>query len=898
METPSFERTDNQKTNNQPLIVERIHAGALGGESFEDATIALQSVEALQDFRKKTSQLPFGSFWEAVEEITNIQRVEFSFEERSNQIERVVEALEERAGRFSPRVADLYLGILYSIRELVYAPKFEITGGKFQELQLNGDLQVLFSSNYSWEMKLNRIETRLLGYLSGARALDKREGKEMDDDIRKWREEELKKAPSHPTERRNEAGLNVTPLDRLKEGERVPAIWTIEPGFSRLKYFKTQSFSKFDPVRNVWFEDEYEYHDPKLLPLLEKEDPQKGLVNVIMKSRVNAGMWISCPVPYTHGLHKVEVRERDYFVQQDQNGDLVILIEGEGEVEVKVVLAAKEDRRLATELPRNPAIPNMLSEFTEDTNKKLAEIRNRGRGNVARARMLSAYARSRIGYTIPKNIEEANLHNDLYNDRTLGFGGAVDKLRKGDCKVVNTYFATLCTKLNIPVRRVNGHTVKGKNENGASEINWIGHAWSEVWDEIRKEWVLIDATPAGDPNLEDDKEQGGVTPPGYVAGDDIEQEAVRPSDEKLEELRQKLAEQKEQLSYTKEERQLAEATGVELKEARKIVKEISKAEQTRLPNGELVVDALAKLFNSIVESRRVPAFGYTGPVRQSEGGEEIENIVEHYVQAKSGEMDPRSRELPTQETKEDKILGGFDLFNICDKSGSMRTTSEEGETLLQMQRRAKYLTFSALYRFERNLERAGLPKENTLSVRTQSTSFRGNDPKEDIDLDKSLSSQFTAEDKVKLWHSLTEQGSGNGDPEALSAIYEQIKEDVEELKKRGVKDNRLRLIIAFSDGGYVGNDAVKMQGLAKKIYELNANTVLVGLGLTQSAANVPVVMDNPPYSYGEVVADINDLPAFEAKYLVLEAIKLFPEKTQDSARQVIESSIAKFNSIK
>ena len=170
--------------------LEQLHIAALEGESFEEAEAALTSLETLQEFRKKTSPLPFGSFHEIVEEATNLNRLSLSGEERTGRMEDIVRALEQRATRLSPRVADLYLAILAEIQNSPYEPKFDITREKIDDLRQSGDLDVLLSGKASWEIKLNRIETRLISYLSGARALDRREGKEMDDDSRKWREEE------------------------------------------------------------------------------------------------------------------------------------------------------------------------------------------------------------------------------------------------------------------------------------------------------------------------------------------------------------------------------------------------------------------------------------------------------------------------------------------------------------------------------------------------------------------------------------------------------------------------------------------------------------------------------------------------------------------------------------
>ena len=887
-ETETASKILKKSENN---ILERMHAKVLSGESYEDVTEALDSMEALQNFREELRNIPFGSFHEVIEEMTYINRARLSKEERGERVEHLTGAMEEKSGRLSPRVADLYMAILSEIKGDPYEPKYDMTDKKMTELRQEGEINILFSPNTSWEIKLNRIETRLTDYLSGAKALDRREGKEMDDDIRKWREEELKKAPTRPPEKRNESKPGVDPMERLKEGERAPAIWSIHPAWGG--YYKEQSFSRWDSARNIWVEDKYIYGEAATIPLSGNTDFKKGSIDITMSAKVLVGQWVTLPVPYTHDLHTVETTGRNYSVKKDQNGDLVIWVEGSGEeVAVNVILAPQPNKKFISQEPEKISVPDMPSEFSEETNKKLEEIAEKKRGNIARARAIASYTRAHIQYLAPKDRAESEQYNAAYNTSLKGFAGAVDEIRKGDCDVVNTYFAALCAKLNIPVRHCIGHSVKGRDKEGASSIHsGTGHGWSEVWDEVKKEWMRMDATPAGDPNLEEDEQQGDAA----VPGDYGEQEAIRPTDEQWEELRKKLAEHKEKLSYTKEERQLAEATGVELKEARQIVTEINEAESARLSNNELVVDVMARLFDAIAESRKRELPAYSGPVRRREGGENISDIIRHYIGVQAGESDPMSRERSVTEIKEEKLLNGMDVYVVGDKSGSMQSTAEEGERLWELQRRFEYLLFSSLYRFNRELERTHLPTDKTLDIRTMAISFRGDNIEEDIDLDKPLSPRFSAEDKVRMWHSLTEQGSGNGDVAAIQYIYGKIKEEKEEMARQGIEDNRLRIVIAYSDGGYVGAEA-KMRAWAEKMSKLKV--VVVGLGLTESAATVPAVMHNPPKSFGEIVSNLDELTAATAKHIVLQAIKLFPEKSRENAAQLIEETLDKFNIIK
>ncbi|MCF6276218.1 MAG: hypothetical protein L3J07_00015 [Candidatus Magasanikbacteria bacterium] len=858
----------------------------LDGDDYEKTLETYREIETLVSFRDDLKQTPFGTFHTLIEEVTIIKQSKNSKEIKNKLIKEFVENTEIGLSRLSPRVADLYNAMTHQLIEESYTPKHKTTAEQLEILLKTGDLDVLFSPKTSWKIKSNRIKTRLTDYLSVVRSIDKRDGNIMDDDTRKWREEQLKKAPSKPPERQNESKPGVDAMERLKEGEKVPAIWSITPAYGG--YYKERSFSVWNDTKNVWTEGESSYSDVEVVALCVEEDLKKGLVNLKMSARITCGKWTSLPTPYTHSFHKIEAGSKNYSIQKDQNGDLIIFVDGDGEeLDITVVLSPNLDKRF-TSKQEDIKLPNMPSEFSEETNNQLEHIKKNKRGNLARAFATASYVKKRITYLAPKDQEESDYYNSFYNNHEKGFSSAVDEIKKADCDVANTYFAALCSKINIPIRHCIGHSVKGKDEQNASNINsGTGHGWSEVWDEVKKEWKRVDATPPGDSQLEENEEEEESS--DNIPGDYGEQEAVGPTNEELEKLREKLKEHTEKLSYTKEERELAEHAGIEHKEARQIVKEIHEAENTRLPNGEKIVDALSRLFNTIVESRKTLVSGYEGPVRRREGGEAIEDIVRHSIGVRARETDPASREKPKEKTEEKEFIGGFDLYIIADKSGSMHSTVD-GKPLWKMQRQAEYLIFSSLYRFHRNLKRASLQEKNALSVRTQGVSFRGSGPDE-IDLDKQLSSEFSSKDKVKLWHSLTNVGGGNGDVAALAYVYEQIKSESEEATKNK-KDTKLRLVIACSDGGYTNNDTKTMQELSKKLGKLN--TIVVGIGLTETAQNVREVMDNPPYSYGALIENVDDLPAVVAKYLVSEIIKLFPKKAGQGVQTIIDNSLHKF----
>lgn len=875
---------------NSTNIVEHIYAHVLAGESPEDVHEALSSVGALQDFRRQTSKMPFASFHELVEGRTNLNRLQLPPDEKDEQIKGWSAIMLERAPRFSPRVADLYQALIYAIRGESYQPHFEEIQDKMEELKKDGDLEVLFAGATPWDLKLNRIETRLVyDYLLGLRAFDKREGKEMDDDVRKWREEEIKKMPTVPSEDTDESKPGVDALERRKEGEASPSIWKIRSAYDGYcKYFREKAFTKWDSTHNTWV-DTYRYVVAEMIPLSGNTDEKKGHIDLVMTAFMPAGKRRRLPIPYTHGISKMEIAGRNFNARQNQDGDVSIIVKGEEVAEVKIFLAPHPKKKFKSD-PATVRAPEMQAEFSEETNHKLEEIKNKKQGNIARARAIVSYVRNRIKYLAPKDKAESESYNIAYNTHPKGFAGAVDEIKKGDCDVVNTYFSALCAKLNIPTRHVVGQSVMEDASGNLITHFGTGHAWSEVWDEIKKEWILIDATPAGDPNLEESQEDEPKRKM-HRPGSFDEQEAIRPSDEELEKLRQKLAERKKQLSYTKEERQLAEATGVDLKEARQIMHEIKEADSARLPNSnELVVKALGDLWDLLVESRKRELPIFSGPVRRSEGGENISDIIRHDIGVQAGETDPMSRERPAIEIKEEKLLSGMDVYIIGDKSGSMQS-SVDGENLWKFQRRFEYMLFASIHRFNYNLKEAHLPADKDLDVRTMAISFRGQNIKEDIDLDKPLSSRFTDKDKVKMWHSLSKLGAGNGDVTAIKYLYQEIKKEKEAMMEQGIEDDRLRIVVAYSDGGYVGAEK-QMRAWAEEMSKLGV--VMVGIGLTEFAASVPVVMHNPPKSFGEIVSNPEELIAATAKYIVSQAIKLFPEKARQNAEELIDKILDKF----
>ncbi len=851
---------ENQTSPDQQLttILHGDWESRLNTDNYEDAAQALSEINKLRSWRSNSQKSSFAPFYRLFESASALTGARASDEMNAALVDRLTPAIQS----MSPRVADLYSSLLAQMQGKNYTPQFEMTTSQLEALRKSGDLELLLDPQVPFSVKQNRMDTRVVSELQGRRALDRRDKALQDDGGDSQNQDE----PSTPPAARDESKPGMDEMERLKEGDIASAIWTISPAYGG--YFKEQSFDTWDSERNTWRQSEYKYTD------INVDIDETGLSSdrrTVIQAQIPSGQWVRIPVPYTHSLVAGSRRVR---IMMDQNGDYiarVATLTAKKDDPISFTLEKKE-RFHGDQIPQAFHIPGVLS---EETQQKLEELRNSPKQNIGKARALAAYTMRRLTYSNDSS------YNSVYDSHPKGYIGAIDELKQADCDVANTYFAGLCAQLGIPVRHVVGHMVKGKDQEGNSRItSGTGHGWSEIWDNEEQKWIRVDATPRGDPQLDEDKKDGDATP-----GDYGEQEELGPTDEELAQLEEKLAELTEKLSYSNEEKLIAQEAGLELAEARKIVKEIKAAENITLPNGEKVIDVLTNLFNQIVQSRTVRTPDYTGLLRKREGGEDIEDIVTHKIGLKAGESDPASRQKETDTTAEQKEFGGLDIYIVGDKSGSMSNTVD-GEQKWKIQRQAEYLIFSSLYRFQQNLQRnngMALP----LSVRSEAISFRGSN---DIDVDKPLSGDFTSVDKLRMWQSLGNQGMGNGDTASLQYIHDQIRDEKAELEAQGKVDDRLRMIIACSDG--MPDDERSVKRLAQALGEMG--TVVVGVGLTETAAQVPLIFDTP-YSRGDIATDINDLPVIVAKHLVREAIKLFPEKSRKNVERFTDAIISKFS---
>lgn len=835
------------------------------GRSYEEIVAVLEGVGQLKEWRVDAKIHPqVKLFYDLVESI-NLSQV------KDNPIDKkeLARILVAHSHRLSPRLADMYLGLLSRFDGMPYKPTFESTTTKINKLEEDGDLEILFNNQIPFVFKKNRMSSRLVGDLLGRISLDALEKKQ-----RREKKDDDSKHKSSMDETKY--------LETNKKGELPYPNILIVPAYGG--YWRRQSFDIYE--KGIWRQSEY---DSKEIALLEEAGFVPKDARSIVINKITPKTWMRLSLAEHFYIFSSEENKNNRIkLRVDCNGDYLIYCEDDQPI--KLFLQERYHKRANTITPvEKPMVQSFFIDLTDETMQYLQEVRDGHTSNLTKAKLVATYAMRHLKYPKKSDFDQIESYDALYDNHPNGKIGGIDRICIADCDTAADYGAALCSYLNIPVRLVVGDYVEGKDKEGNGRItDSTGHGWLDVWDDEKNEWERVDFTPPGDTDEEDafDSILG-------ESGDFSEQESIVPSDEELEQLEKYLQKASVESSYAKSEREMANEANITLDEARKILKEITKANGTRLKNGQLALDVLQILFSQIIETRKTDSPKYTGLFTQSDGGEDIidEEIVAHALAVKSGNMDPATRNKETKSTEEESNISGFDVISIHNRSASSEREFN-GAKIYEHQRLAAYLINTALANIQEKVNKMNL--DLPLSIRTQNISFLGGSR---VVEDKPLSEKFTNVDKVTMWKSLSTTQIGDADSFGLTYVLNQIKKELgineedsdEEIQKKLKKDKKLRLIFITTDG------EPDKPALVHKLTEQlgNLGAVVVGIGLTEIGKKAELLYTTANGCVGVVADSPQDIPRIIASFVIKKALELFPEKSGLYSQAIINETLAK-----
>lgn len=887
-----------ENTEKSASLIDSLYRNMLKSRDTEEVNKALETVKAIKEYRDSVGSGDFIGFTTLIENftllVTATQRRAINQEKKEEVIERSI----SYAQHYSPRVAQVYLFLVKSFLKLPNA-FYGIEDPKvisfLEEQQSAGNIHALFNPDASWSTKSHLFNTELKTKLAVFRYFDKEDRKEKDREKRKQRKKEIQEKDNTANPEQDRSKPGVDHMSRAKEGEKATPVWSISPPVYGL--FRAQAYTQWDKENCDWFNQERQWSEPEFVEL----DSQATHVSMTCNAPTNE--WIPLPLAYKLEVASIEADHGDLITRQNEFGDIFFKVDSQEKntINIKAICVVRASNKTYEHKGGTPSIPDLRGvpvgqrEFSEETEEKLKEVDATGKRNMHKAKILMHYVFNRLKYLEPSSASEAESYNQRYRQHPSGFAAAVDEIQEADCDVANTYFAALCARLNIPVRHVVGDSVSGSQGN-ASMTHWgTGHAWTEVYNDITQRWELIDATPAGDPNLDEDNknDEAGDDP---VAVDDKIMPPQIMTDEELKKLVEKLEQRAEEVKYTAEDERISKLLGIDIKEAQAYNREIEEAKQARLESGMLLTEALKEIFGAITELRTNADPPPPMNVERSEGGKNLIDVVRALLEEFYGRKeDSRSYEATVEVESLKFDVSGFDVYFIGDLSGSMGAVDgSTGQTRAELQRHAVYLILHALHEFQENLKAVVLAEGADLDIRTHVTTFGRAEGVVDI---KTLDQELTDEVSVGIWQHMKDGRMGNQDVEALSHVSQKIRKDHEKMLQSNPEQKRLRLVFACSDGGYL-HDGDSMKQISARLHDEVPGAIVFALGLTKDARTVPAHMEDtsePKKHRGQLIENIQDLPIVVGKYVVSEALKLLPSYESEDVETKIDEIIKEFN---
>ncbi|MCR4313807.1 MAG: hypothetical protein NUV84_00995 [Candidatus Uhrbacteria bacterium] len=651
-----------------------------------------------------------------------------------------------------------------------------------QNIKIGGGQVNLFSALASprigFDVKMNYVQTKLLPRLEFLRARDVRiagQTREQEQGIDISGEDEEEEYSPHRAP------------EQESEGLPSEAIATMNPFFGG--YVMGAVHDQYDSATNTWKTSGRSFSE---LPKQILDDARLR----VYRSRVKGGRG-AVKLPRGWGVDGASVTwsgnaPTDWSVVVDQNGVTRVKTQEEVSVGFSVNIAPSQDA--LTLAPPTGEVQEVTDRFPDELLSVAQEIMKASASSGVKARRIASFIHKHLEYDTDVKWEAVYKENqELYFEK-------IWEHKKAKCDEANTLLTRLLMKVGFPARFMGGHSVRAKSPTGeALLLESNRHAWTSVWDAQANEWVRLDATPAGDPNVDQEEQQEELG-----EGDYGEQEAEIMSAEELEKrLEEALAQEEEERERIEQEDPVnawARKAECSPEEAREILEKIA---SLRKNYARVLADA-DKLWQTLVRQNVREKIVDRGPVAMSQMDEiDQDELVVGYVEMLVGEKDPLIGTKEYPERKKEKWFGGYEVYLMADLSASMGN-SVGGAQKSKTQRDMVFLLVDSIMNAAVTAKQALQRLEAPMPVKVSLTVFG---VKTEVVLP--LTDHWTPKEQLKLYRALDAvAGGGTPDHDALALIEGQIKvaaKDEETLrsKKPALKKHRWkmrRFVVAVADG--------------------------------------------------------------------------------------------------
>ena len=393
-----------------------------------------------------------------------------------------------------------------------------------------------------------------------------------------------------------------------------------------------------------------------------------------------------------------------------------------------------------------------------------------------------------------------------------------------------------------------GHSISSQTKGGSAILHGgTRHAWLEVKDpKWEDHWVRLDATPAGDPNVDEEQQEEDL------------QARSRGVKDVPKELSDDLWRVKSDID--KEEQRVEESvrrdSRGEIFKAKRVEKEeevLQKIQTLRQRYGG-VLEECRRAWHAVVSknlAKQQEEQDYTGPVPPDIGDElDEDSIVAIPIAQRSRDPLPLAFRAPQRKVTFDTVSGGYELYIGADVSLSMKDKDfTSGLRKCDAQRDAVFLFVDSIMQNVAETKRAGLLKD-ALPVRVCVATYAG-----DTSIVLPLTEQWGIDEQVKLYDALETFRSGTRDDITLRNFQKIMAESP------SCDDSKMhRAILMFSDGGTQEQDSVRNEIAKMRIQGM----VVAGFGITNEGR----AMEAAYAPDGRTIENVEQLPDAGIRYIV------------------------------
>ncbi len=597
-------------------------------------------------------------------------------------------------------------------------------------------------------------------------------------------------------------------------------------------YYKQLTFNRFNQETLKWEKPENVFRDAES----ETLDTLKGR---ILAGKVSGKSPLSLPLPYDWAIDieglQTNAPEGSARIMRNQNGLWYLEIDAEGVFDYQIKTGPRKVLETKEKLPE----AEMGGEIPKELVQKIEELKKSSLPKMRQIRELAKFIRGSLTYS---NSNEAWKKYAAYPPE---FFKRIWKGKEADCFVANTLAVRAISEIDKNVNFAGGFLVKEKNKEGEAVMHsGNGHAWLEVWDSLSGRAIRLDATPKGDPNVDEEQQEKdleGETDEGDYGESDEELASEEEIKKKIEEMQESQGKKdKRKATHADLEQahfaELAECTPAQ---AREFLSALERVRQIKDDQGNPISDLLKDEWKKIIIERKIEAIDYRGPVRMDEG-DRLEDPVSARIDIRSREFNPSGFEKHEVVEKTETDFGGINIYFSFDLSGSMKDADgASGRIKADVQRDVALLFVDSLMQCAYISRQQGensdlLPVKIMVTLASSTGEVRLH-----------LTDKWGPKEQWALYSALNQLASG-GTPthQTLELIEADFDKESADLKKKRVSKEKLPLhyVAEISDGA--PDDFSETESMHEKLKKKGAVVRSYTIGGTSRSADAAEPIDS------------------------------------------------------